>query len=117
MLLLITADQPEAGQRLYLFSYLFPVLKSGQRALACWGLEMLLGCPCAAVLYHNHWKTPERPSGRYTRAFSSPMGVPLAARGHQPGGAHWGKLLGLPRIMWVGFSCSSILTACRVPPR
>ena len=88
VLLLITADQPELGNAsLYLFSYLFlygnPV--SG-RSLALRGLEMLLGFAlCAAVLYHNH-------RGRTLAVLT-------------------GELLGLPRIMWVGFSCSSILTA------
>ena len=118
MLLLITADQPELGNAsLYLFSYLFlygnPV--SG-RSLALRGLEMLLGFAlCAAVLYHNHrGRTPERPFRAVLRAFSLAdekcrwqlrvaVGISLAVL--------TGELLGLPRIMWVGFSCSSILTA------
>ena len=118
VLLLITADQPELGNAsLYLFSYLFlygnPV--SGQ-ALALRGLEMLLGFAlCAAVLYHNHrGRTPERPFRAVLRAFSLAdekcrwqlrvaVGISLAVL--------TGELLGLPRIMWVGFSCSSILTA------
>ena len=118
VLLLITADQPELGNAsLYLFSYLFlygnPV--SG-RSLALRGLEMLLGFAlCAAVLYHNHrGRTPERPFRAVLRAFSLAdekcrwqlrvaVGISLAVL--------TGELLGLPRIMWVGFSCSSILTA------
>ena len=77
---------------------------------------MLLGFAlCAAVLYHNHrGRTPERPFRAVLRAFTLAeekcrwqlrvaVGISLAVL--------TGELLGLPRIMWVGFSCSSILTA------
>lgn len=123
-LLLLTADQPRMGNGLlYLFSYLLlygSPAEGAVLALRCG--EMAVGFAlCAGVVWLRHRHSlPDRGLRDVVRALSlgearcrwqlrTALGVSLAV--------FLGELLGLPRVMWVGFAASSVLSAYGAPPR